>query len=95
MGEDGIYFTGKEKYNIRNEWVPKINSGYYNIGKEERFYNPEAADVNISDIYPCIMPNVAYVNGPYLTMAHLGSGIINKINNNVSEKEYVMYKKEF
>ena len=95
MGEDGIYFNGKEKYDIRNQWIPKIKSGFYNIGKSERFYNPDMENINIDDIYPGIISNVSYVDGPYLTMAHIGSPIKITIEDNSESTEYVMYEKKF
>ena len=99
MKDDGILFAGREKYDLRNEWVPKIKCGYYNIGKEIRFFNPEAEKVKLKDIYPFFINGILKTNGPYGTMGHKNHLIKNMIRNpeykNISANEYIVYKENF
>jgi hypothetical protein len=97
--DNGIVFYGKEKYDIRNEWVPKIKSGYYNIGKEIKFYNPDMNGVKLKDVHPCSITGVLKTDGPYGAMGHKNKNLNNEVVNgdysSFDNGYYFIYEENF
>lgn len=60
--KDGIVVEGREMYDFREDWIPKITNGYYHINKNDYFYNPQRKQINIPP-YDSSNSSIATVSG--------------------------------
>ena len=82
--KEGIYIYANKAHDIRNEWLPKIREGYYNIGSDFYYFNPNSSTYMYTNIDTPIIEGLTLIDGNDRKMGRI-SNKQEIINNNILE----------
>lgn len=91
--KEGIYIYANKAHDIRNEWLPTIREGYYNIGSDFYYFNPNSSTYMYTNIDTPIIEGLTLIDGNDGKMGRISNKqeVINNNILNLDEKNLEYY----